>query len=135
MSERAPIDVITEQELEALAYLAAGQRDSAVALLRDAAAKEDALPVDFGPPTLLKPTHELLAETLLEVGRAKEAQAEFRRALVVTPKRSRVLLGLMRASTAAGDNVAAAAASKELRDVWHRADPAELALVSDGRTN
>jgi Tfp pilus assembly protein PilF len=91
--------------------------------------------VEVGPPTLLKPTHELLGETLLKAGRAKEAQAEFRRALTLAPKRSRSLLGLMRASKAAGDNAAAMAATKELRAVWHQADPDELALVSTGGTH
>jgi Tfp pilus assembly protein PilF len=133
-AEKDPTDAIAEQELKALARLSEGASDEAIALLRDAATKEDALPVDFGPPTLLKPTHELLAETLLQAGRAREAQAEFRRALTLAPKRSRSLLGLMRASRAAGDNIAATAAEKELRAVWHQADPQELTLVSAGGT-
>ena len=41
----------------------------------------------FGPPTIDKPTHELLAEFLLRRGRKDEAHAEFEKALTSTPGR------------------------------------------------
>lgn len=131
---RSHIDIaydIDELELKALARLREDAKDEAVALMRQATAKEDAMPVDYGPPTILKPSHELFGEILLEIGRLREAQAEFRRALGAAPKRARSLLGLGRASVAAGDNASASEAYAALRAIWHQADAAQAALVKN----
>jgi tetratricopeptide (TPR) repeat protein len=120
---------IVERQLRALAMLDRGAADSAVALLRDATAREDAMPVDFGPPALVKPSHELFGEILLQLRRPREAEAEFQRALTLAPKRARSLLGLARASAAAGDERTAARAYAELRQIWHRADAGMLELA------
>ncbi|HYN79967.1 MAG TPA: hypothetical protein VES88_00580 [Gemmatimonadaceae bacterium] len=125
-----PASDIDELELKALARLSEGAKDEAVALMRQATGLEDAMPVDYGPPGLFKPTHELLGEMLLQIGRAKEAQTEFRRALTLAPKRARSLLGLGRASVAAGDKASASEAHSTLRAIWHKADPAQAALVN-----
>jgi len=130
-ADKDPADDIAELELKALLKLSEGARDEAIALMRQATAREDAMPVDFGPPTLLKPSHELFGEILLQIGRPKEAQAEFRHALTLAPKRARALLGLGRASVAAGDKASASEAYSTLRAIWHKADPSQLALVSD----
>ncbi|MEA3244589.1 MAG: hypothetical protein U9Q74_00385 [Gemmatimonadota bacterium] len=76
----------------------------------------------FGPPLTVKPPHELLGDLLVSAGRDAEAQAEFQRALLGTPGRSRALYGLARAAHAAGDSAAAAAAAAQLRANWHAAD-------------
>jgi hypothetical protein len=59
---------------------------------------------------------------LLGLGRPREAQREFQRALALAPRRALALLGLVRAATAAGDRTVAARALAELRDVWRAAD-------------
>lgn len=119
--EDPEVAVIQALELQALLQVAAAP-DSAVALLRRATALEDAMPVAFGPPIVIKPTHELLGEVLLSLHRPREAQAEFQRALALAPRRALSLLGLRRAAAAAGDSTAARDAARELRNVWHRAD-------------
>jgi predicted Zn-dependent protease len=82
---------------------------------------------------VIKPTHELLGEVLLSLRRPREAQAEFQRALALAPRRALSLLGLRRAAAAAGDSTAARDATRELRDVWHRADRLpELAELDQG---
>src|SRR5438552_6495943 len=58
---------------------AGGATDEAVRLMREAAALEDRMPAEFGPPADVKPAHELFGEMLLEAGRAAEAQREFAR--------------------------------------------------------
>jgi tetratricopeptide (TPR) repeat protein len=88
------VPAILARELRAALLFADGQRDSAVALARAAAASQDALPFDFGPPDIVKPTHELLGEMLLTMGRAADAQHEFERALALAPGRARALAGL-----------------------------------------
>jgi tetratricopeptide (TPR) repeat protein len=50
-------------------------------LLRRAVALEATLPIAFGPPTIDKPTHELLGEFLLRHGQRTPARAEFEKAL------------------------------------------------------
>ena len=82
------------------------------------------MPEEFGPPAVIKPSHELFGEILLEVGMPQEARAEFNRALELAPKRARSLLGLARAAKAMGDSAGAAKAYADLLAVWHRADPA-----------
>ena len=52
--------------LRAMMLRADGQRDSALALLRAAAAIDQSLPVEFGPPNTFKPPHEAAGELLLE---------------------------------------------------------------------
>jgi tetratricopeptide (TPR) repeat protein len=130
--EDPEVGEIQALELRALLQVAASP-DSAVALLRRAAALEDAMPIAFGPPVVIKPTHELLGEVLLSLRRPREAQAEFQRALALAPRRALSLLGLRRAAAAAGDSTAARDATRELRDVWHRADRLpELAELDQG---
>jgi tetratricopeptide (TPR) repeat protein len=119
---------VMELEVKALMRLADGAREEAVTLMREATKRADALPVDFGPPSIVKPPHELFGEILLELGRAKEAQGEFRKALELAPKRARSLLGLARASAVAGDSKSAREASTELRAIWHGADSAVASL-------
>ena len=56
-----------------------GRTGDAIALMREATALEDAMPVEFGPPADVKPAHELLGEILLQAGRPREAEREFAR--------------------------------------------------------
>src|SRR3989442_35362 len=77
------VPVIVEKELHALLRQADGAVDDAVALLREATALEDAMPLEFGPPAVVKPSHELLCEVLLQADRPREAQVQGARALPV----------------------------------------------------
>ena len=117
-------DAILGLEMTALVMFAEGKRDEALALMKEATRREDAMPFDFGPPVIIKPSHELFGEMLMEAGKPAEAHAEFLRALELAPKRARSLLGLARAAKAKGDASAAAKAYADLQAVWHRADPA-----------
>ena len=109
-------------ELRAALLAASGRPDSAVALLHDVMKLEDAMPVEFGPPLVVKPSHELAGEVLLAAGRAAEAQGHFTRALELAPGRSRALVGLARAAAAAGDSSASVRAAQQLLRNWHSAD-------------
>jgi tetratricopeptide (TPR) repeat protein len=75
--------------LEARALMAEQENDlvNAENLLRQAVALEEKLPIAFGPPTIDKPTYELLGEFLLRRGRKDEARTAFEQALARTPGR------------------------------------------------
>ena len=124
---------VLEKGLHALLRQADGAVGDAVALMREATALEDAMPVEFGPPGGVKPAHELFGEILLQAGRAREAQREFAQQLRLAPKRALSLLGLARAAAAAGDRVVAARAYRELRGSWHLADTTLPALAEAAR--
>jgi len=93
-------DVVTimARELSAVIGLRDGMTDGALAAMREATALEDALPLEFGPPDVVKPSHELLGEMLLELGDPSAAVIEFQRALALAPNRVLSLEGLERAS-------------------------------------
>jgi hypothetical protein len=82
--------------LEARALIAEQENDLAGVekLLRQAVALEETLPIAFGPPTIDKPTYELLGEFLLRRGRKDESRVAFQRALARTPGRRLPLAGL-----------------------------------------
>lgn len=113
---------ILSLELRAAILAASDKPDAAVALLREATKLEDAMPLEFGPPAIVKPSHELLGEVLLDAGRAAEAQREFTRALELTPGRSRSLVGLARAAAISGDREASRRAAQHVLRNWHAAD-------------
>lgn len=89
--ERPTIFILEAQGLRAELK---GDATGAEGLLREAASREDALPIAFGPPTIDKPTRELLGEFLLRRGKLSDARAEFTRALARTPGRRLAVKGL-----------------------------------------
>ncbi|MDT8368893.1 MAG: hypothetical protein RQ745_06770 [Longimicrobiales bacterium] len=108
---------IMRLELAALLALHGGGGDEAVALLREAAALEESLPLEFGPPASLKPPHELLGEVLLELGRPGEAVEAFQGALALTPLRTPALRGLEAAARAAGMETLAHDTARQIREI------------------
>jgi len=121
-SSNETVPGILERQLHGLLLLEDGRRTEGLALLREAAKLEDGVPLEFGPPDVVKPSHELLGEVLLGFGQSAEAQREFMRALELAPGRARSLLGLGRAALAAGDTAVARKALGELKRNWHAAD-------------
>jgi tetratricopeptide (TPR) repeat protein len=119
-NERKSAEIMAMQ-LEAEVKRAEGNRDAALNLLASAAAAEDALSFEFGPPVPVKPTRELYGEMLLEAGRAKEAKNEFERALTRCPRRTLSLRGLAKAEAALGDSAASRQTLDELKTFWRGA--------------
>ncbi len=81
------------------------------------------MPPRFGPPAVVKPATEMLADVLSRTGHAHEALAAYQDQLLRTPRRAQTLLGLARAARTVGDTADAARATLELLEVWTSADP------------
>ncbi|HWP65371.1 MAG TPA: hypothetical protein VNO26_05610, partial [Candidatus Limnocylindria bacterium] len=114
---------IRELEIAALAASSKKSHDEAISLMKRATALEEEMAPPSGPPSLIKPSHELFGEILLAAGRPKEAAAEFATALLRQPNRARSLLGSARAASASGDAKAAAEAYSRFLKQWQQADP------------
>jgi tetratricopeptide (TPR) repeat protein len=124
------VPAILAGQLKAQVMWEKGKKAEAIGLLRAATKDADALPLEFGPPDIVKPTHELLGELLLANGNAMEAQSEFLKALDLTPGRSLSLVGLEKAATAAGDTAVAQRAHAQLQENWREADAALVQRLS-----
>ena len=91
---------ILTSQLQALLLLRQGKTGEAVQELRKVAEEERAMPFEFGPPYIDKPTDELLGEVLLTLNRPAEARDAFQLSLVRTPGRSLPKAGVARAAQA-----------------------------------
>ncbi len=111
------VATILQHELKSLLLLEEGNPEEAVKLLRKATEIERAMPFDFGPPSPVKPSFELLGEVLIELEDYKAAQEAFTEALARTPKRARALRGLIHAATGAKDLDTAQHATRELKEI------------------
>jgi tetratricopeptide (TPR) repeat protein len=74
-------------EVRALLAEQDGDFGGAERFLLQAVGLDDKLPIAFGPPTIDKPSHELLGEFLLRRGRKDAAHAAFEKAVARTPGR------------------------------------------------
>jgi TolA-binding protein len=87
-----------EAILAAAMAFAQDERESGIRNTLAAAAREDKLVFEFGPPIIVKPTWEAAGELLLAAGRKKEAADAFRNALKRYPNRRLSTEGLAAAT-------------------------------------
>jgi tetratricopeptide (TPR) repeat protein len=102
------VALIYNGELHALLTAAEGKPQDAVMELKQMAAKEHGMALEFGPPNIEKPTDELLGEMLLQVNRPAEARGALQAALARAPGRK-----LAAEAFARSDKEITAAAAKE----------------------
>jgi tetratricopeptide (TPR) repeat protein len=118
----AAVGTVLALELESMIALSRGDHAAAEKLAKEAAAAEDGMSFEFGPPVVVKPAHELSGEVLLAVGKPVDARAEFDVSLSRNPGRSLSLLGLAKAAAAAGDSAVSVDTYARLAAQWSRAD-------------
>jgi hypothetical protein len=125
---------VKEKTLRGFAAWKGGSRSDALALFRDAATEEAALPMPFGPPETIKPPREAAGEILLEMKRPADAKKEFTLALARTPGRVAPLLGLARSEKALGNKLESRKRYAQVLSIWHLSDSdnPELAEVRRG---
>ena len=130
--ELQSIGAVNKLEVEALNASMKKDHAAAIGLMTQATALEEQGSAPYGPPTLVKPSHELFGEILLRAGQPKEAVEKFQIALLRQPNRARSLLGLARAAAQSGDSATARTTYSKLLDQWKQADP-DLAELREAR--
>ncbi len=112
------------RELEVAAVIAASRKDydRAIELMKRATNLEEEMSPPSGPPTLIKPSHELLGELFLLDGKPAKAAKHFAVALLRQPNRARSLLGAARAAAQQGETKAAAELYTRFAKQWQQAD-------------
>jgi tetratricopeptide (TPR) repeat protein len=118
----AKVHDIRELEITALMAASKNKFDDAIAAMKRATALEEEMSPPSGPPSLIKPSHEIFGEILLRAGKHQEAAKQFATALARQPNRARSLLGVARAAAAGGNKTAAGEAYTKLLSIWKHAD-------------
>ncbi len=123
------------QRLGASAWvaLAAGRQAEALALMREAATREDATEKAALTPGPIKPARELLGEMLLQVQQPAEALAAFEATLTKEPNRFRAVYGAASAARAAGQGPAAADYLAQLARITKSGDQPGRAELREAR--
>ncbi len=85
---------VMKLEMEALRAILLNKPYEAEKFMIAAAELEDNTSYAYGPPEIVKPSHELYAEWLMEEGRYKDAEKQYKKVLNRAPKRLLVLEGL-----------------------------------------
>jgi Tetratricopeptide repeat len=122
--------MVTIRTLEISALSASMKKDhgKAIELMKQATLLEEQMSPPYGPPNLVKPTHELFGEILLRAGKPAEAAEQFKVSLLRQPNRARSLLGAARAAAQIGNQSGALTAYATLIEQWKQADDNLLEL-------
>ena len=112
------------KELEVSASVAATKQNysEAIEKMKRATALEEEMSPPSGPPSLIKPSHELFGEILLAANRPTDAIEQFSIALLRQPNRARSLLGLARSASKSGDTKTAVETYSKLIQQWSQCD-------------
>lgn len=106
----------------AWAALARGDKDSALAAMRDAADREDRNEKHIVTPGRILPARELLGDMLMECGQPAAALAAYEASAIRDPNRFRNIYGAARAADAAGDAAKTKLYSRKLLELAKDAD-------------
>src|SRR5690606_16932948 len=112
---------VAERVLAGELAAARGDREAAVAALREAVALEDAIPYDE-PPGWHAPVRHTLGAVLLDAGQGAEAEAVYREELRRNPENGWSLRGLAQALAAQGKDAEASEADERFETAWSHAD-------------
>ena len=113
---------ILKLQVESVIAMNEGKSELAIKLARQAAEMQASMPFRYGPPRISKPTGELLADLLLELGRYIEASEVYADQLSRSQLRTNSLVGLARASAEIGDETTVRETYDSLWKIWHSAD-------------
>jgi len=118
------IDQLHVMELEVAALLAMSNEDPANAKLKldEATRLEENISYSYGPPSIVKPSHELYADWLLSNDKPDKAITMYKKALKRGPKRIKSLSGLLECAKRTDNSELEMETEKELKEILHNAD-------------
>ncbi|HEY3429617.1 MAG TPA: hypothetical protein VGK39_03000 [Cyclobacteriaceae bacterium] len=108
---------VIEMELRAMSAWMQKDFKSAEKWLQDASQLEQNVSYSYGPPAVVKPSHELYGEFLLTQNRAKDALPLFDKALQLAPKRVLALRGKLKAATLLNDKQLMNETEKQIQEI------------------
>lgn len=108
---------VIEMELRAMSAWMQSDLKSAEKWLQDASRLEESVSYSYGPPVVVKPSHELYGEFLLSQKRAKDALTQFDKALQLAPKRVLTLRGKLKAATLLNDTPLIDDVERQIREI------------------
>lgn len=108
---------ILRLELDAWIAHVKGQRDSSIALMREAADLEASTPKHAVTPAPTLPAHEQLGDLFMELEQPAAALVAYKRSMELYPRRFNGLLGAARAARVLGDESQARALYQQLLEV------------------
>lgn len=128
----AKILEIQRLEIAAVASASKSKLDEAIKNMEQATAVEQSVPPLPGPPPLIKPSHELFGEILLQADRPADAGKQFETALLRHTNRARSLLGAARAAAGQGNREGAVNGYSRFLHQWEQGDK-ELPELQEAR--
>ena len=108
---------VIELELRAMSAWMSNDLTATEKWLQDASNLEENVSYSYGPPAVVKPSHELYGEFLLTQNRAKDALPQFDKALKLAPKRVLSLRGKLKAATDVNDTQLMNETEKLIREI------------------
>lgn len=122
--------MVMEKELEALILFEEGKKSEALEVMELATEGEENMAFMFGPPVVVKPSHELYGEMLLAANLPEKAQGQFEKALERAPNRTLSLIGLARSAHQSNDVKTVEQTKEILHKIWVQADT-KIAIFED----
>ena len=122
--------MVMEKELEAIILFEEDGKDEALMIMELATEGEDNMAFMFGPPVIVKPSHELYGEMLLAANLPKKAREQFEKALERAPNRTLSLIGLARSAHQSNDEKTVQQTKEIIHKILAQADT-KIAILED----
>jgi tetratricopeptide (TPR) repeat protein len=119
---------VIEMELRAMRALMQEDLKATEKWLQEASQLEQNVSYSYGPPAVVKPSHELYGEFLLSQNRAQDALVQFDKALQLAPKRLLSLRGKLKAATVLNDTQLMKDLDQQIREIV-KTSSAQQALI------
>lgn len=120
---------VLEMELHAMSAWLQNDLIATEKWMKDAATLEESVSYSYGPPVVVKPSHELYGELLLSLNRPMEAVVQFDKALQLAPKRLLSLRGKLKAATLLNDDQQMKIMEDQIREIVKTPSNTQNAMI------
>lgn len=124
---------VIELELRAMSAWMQNDLTGTEKWMKDATTLEENVSYSYGPPVVVKPSHELYGEFLLSLNRPAEAVVQFDKALQLAPKRLLSLRGKLKAATLLNDNQQMKDIEDQIKEIVKTSSGAQQAMIIAAR--